>query len=253
MSQSLFRSGLKAVWCPGCGDFAVLSALTGALEELALQPHQVGLLSGIGCSSRIAGYVDVYAFNLLHGRAIPTAEGVKLAKPELTVFAIGGDGDLFSIGGGHMAHAVRGNYDLTVICMNNFVYGLTKGQTSPTTPLGMVAPGTEADCPIDPVFSVLAYSVGTRASFVAQGISSDPKHLRGLIIQAVRHPGLSFINVLTCCPTYRKEPFLATKDRSRYIDESHDPGDLMAAMNLAQNPVTDAPHLGVFYRGDGRK
>lgn len=252
MSASNMRTELKPVWCPGCGDFAVLQSMAKALQELAVPNHLVGVFSGIGCSSRIAGYIDTYGINSLHGRAIPLARGAKLARPELTVFAVGGDGDMFSIGGGHMAHAVRSNIDITVICLDNFVYGLTKGQTSPTTPLGMGANSSDGVSPVDPVFSVLAYSVGARQSFVAQGISSDPKHLKDLIVQAVRHPGFSFVNILTSCTTYRKGEFDALKERCLYLDASHDERDLMAAMKLAQTPVEATPYLGVFFKGGSK-
>lgn len=247
--KSAYRSELKPVWCPGCGDFAVLSALTGALEELEVPNHQVALFSGIGCSSRIAGYVDVYGFNTLHGRAIPFARGAKLAKPDLTVLALGGDGDLFSIGGGHVAHAVRSNVGIKVICLDNFVYGLTKGQVSPTTPPELASEGSAVPHPIDPVVAVLAASLGSARSFVAQGISSDPKQLKELFVQAIRHPGFAFVNVLTCCPTYRKEPFEALKARAARLDASHDPGNLLAALALASRPVMEAPLTGIFFRG----
>ncbi len=244
MSLPMYRTELKPVWCPGCGDYAVLKAISDALADLAIPPHMIGLLSGIGCSSRIAGYVNAYGFNLLHGRAIPTAEGVKLARSEMTVLAVGGDGDLFSIGGGHVAHAVRSNIDITVICIDNFVYGLTKGQVSPTTPSG-----GDGNSPIDPVLDVLAYSIGARASFVAQGISTDVKLLKRLLVEAIRHRGFSFVNVITNCVTYRDREFREMKEHCIYLDGSHDTSDINAALNLAKTPVSSTPHLGVFFRG----
>lgn len=243
-----YRTNLKPVWCPGCGDYAVLQALTKALQELALLPHQVAVLSGIGCSSRISGYVNAYGLNSLHGRAIPLARGVKMARPEMTVFAIGGDGDLFSIGGGHVAHMVRSNLDITVICLDNFVYGLTKGQTSPTTPLSLVDDASTMPHPVDPVHVVLSSGIRAQRSFVAQGISSDPKHLQGLIVQAVRHRGFSFVNVLTSCVTYCRDEFAIIKERCVYLDESHDAGDYYAALTLARTSVDSTPHLGVFFK-----
>lgn len=245
--MSGYRTDLKPVWCSGCGYYGVLKALTGALEDLAVPKESVGLFSGIGCAARIAGYMDVYGFNLLHGRAVPTAIGAKLAKPELTVLAIGGDGDIFSIGGGHLSHAVRENRDITVVCLDNFVYGLTKGQSSPTTPQG-----SRQVAPIDPVFSMIAYSTGMRRSFIAQGISSDHRHLKDLLVRAIRHRGFSFVNVLSSCVTYRKAEFDGLKGRCLYLDGSHDPGDYEAALRLAETPTDSTPHLGVFFEGSGR-
>ena len=247
-----YRTDLKPVWCPGCGDYGVLKALTNAFKQLGTPGHQIGIFSGIGCSSRITGYIDAYGFNLLHGRAIPTAEGAKLAKPNLTVLAIGGDGDLFSIGGGHMAHAVRSNIDLTVICMDNFVYGLTKGQLSPTTPVDQVEGFVDNPSPIYPVFSIIGYSVGTRKSFIAQGIGTDIKHLTDLIVRGIQHKGFSYINILVNCITYRNLAFRELKDRCVYLDDSHDSSDFSAALRLAESPVELAPHLGVFFQGEGK-
>lgn len=251
MDKPIYRTDLKPMWCPGCGDYGVLKALTAAMQQLGVPNHMIAVVSGIGCSSRIVEYVDTYGLNLLHGRAIPAAEGVKLANPGLTVFSIGGDGDLFSIGGGHMAHAVRSNFDITCICMNNLVYGMTKGQASPTTPLEVAANEMNAS-PIHPVLSMLAYSIGTQSSFIAQGISTDVKQLTDIIVRGTLHKGFSFINVLTECVQYRKEAFDALKGRCIYIDHNHDAGDINAALMLAETPLTGTPHLGVFFEGNGK-
>lgn len=250
MDKPTYRTEIKPMWCPGCGDYGVLKALTAAMQRLEIPNHMITVVSGIGCSSRIVGYVDTYGVNLLHGRAVPTAEGVKMARPELTVFTIGGDGDLFSIGGGHMAHAVRRNIDLTCICMNNLVYGMTKGQPSPTTPLEVAVNEINAS-PLDPVFNMLGYSIRTRQSFIAQSISTDVKHLTDLIVRGVLHKGFSFINVLSECVQYRKEAFEAMKGRCVHIGEDHDRTDINAALRLAETPITATPHLGVFFEGNG--
>ena len=131
-----YQSGLKPIWCPGCGDFGVLTAVQRALAAIGRPPHEIAFVSGIGCSSRIPGYTTAYGFNTVHGRALPIAQGIKLANPDLLVLVAGGDGDGFSIGGGHVAHAIRRNVDLTYIVMDNQIYGLTKGQLSPTSPRG---------------------------------------------------------------------------------------------------------------------
>ena len=246
----LYRTERKPIWCPGCGDFGILTAVIRAFENLEIPNHKIGVFSGIGCSARIAGYLNTFGFNLLHGRAIPAAEGAKLANPSLTVLAIGGDGDLFSIGAGHMPHAVRSNCDITVICVNNFVYGLTKGQTSPTTPLLDSDVGQNGYAPVDPVFAVTAYSISTRKSFIAQGISTDVAHLTNLILEGIKHRGFSFISVLTLCATYRKEMFEKIKASCVYLDQSHDPSDINAALRLAETPVAANPHLGIFFKGE---
>jgi 2-oxoglutarate/2-oxoacid ferredoxin oxidoreductase subunit beta len=137
-----FRSDLKPIWCPGCGDFGVVTALYRALAKIGRPPHEIAFISGIGCSSRIPGYTTAYGFNTVHGRALPVAQGIKMANPDLLVLVAGGDGDGFSIGGGHVPHAIRRNLDLTYIVMDNHIYGLTKGQLSPTSQRGAVTSST---------------------------------------------------------------------------------------------------------------
>ena len=153
-----YKSDLKPIWCPGCGDFGVVQAIYRALAAVGRPPHGIAFVSGIGCSSRIPGYTTAYGFNTVHGRALPIAQGIKLARPELLVLVAGGDGDGFSIGGGHVAHAIRRNVDLTYIVMDNQIYGLTKGQLSPTSPRGLKtvasAYGSVED-PVNPLMYVL--------------------------------------------------------------------------------------------------
>ncbi|KPL24672.1 MAG: hypothetical protein AMJ75_03025 [Phycisphaerae bacterium SM1_79] len=271
MSQaSNYGTEVRPVWCPGCGNFALLSALTKkALPNLGMPRHQTLIVSGIGCSSRIAAYINTYGFNSLHGRAVVIAQGAKLANPELTVIAIGGDGDFFSIGAGHLPHAVRRNVDVTCIMMNNFVYALTKGQTSPTTPYQQRGEGPFLSLqyypPVDPVLDMVSYSVSTRASFIAQGISSDAAHLAWLIEEAIKHEGFSFVNVLTPCVTFNPPQLFKTiKERASYLREGepvglpdssteqpwlHDPSNITLALKLAQTPVLQKPHIGIIFRG----
>jgi 2-oxoglutarate/2-oxoacid ferredoxin oxidoreductase subunit beta len=265
-----YRTGLRPVWCPGCSNFAVLTALTRTvLPNLGIPRHQTLIVSGIGCSSRIPGYVNSYGFNTIHGRAVPIAQGAKLADPELTVIAIGGDGDFFSIGAGHLPHAVRRNVDITCIMINNFVYALTKGQTSPTTPYLQRGEGPflsrEFYPPVDPMLDMVSYSVSTRASFVAQGIATDVSHLAWLIEKAIKHRGFSFINVLSPCIAFDPpELFERIKQQATYLKEGepvelpdsskeepwiHDPGNITLALKLAQTPVMEKPHLGIMYQG----
>ncbi|HVB38662.1 MAG TPA: thiamine pyrophosphate-dependent enzyme, partial [Vicinamibacterales bacterium] len=199
-----FRSDLKPIWCPGCGDYGVVQAIYRALSAIGRPPHQIAFISGIGCSSRIPGYTTAYGFNSVHGRALPIAQGLKLANPDLLVLCAGGDGDGFSIGGGHLPHAIRRNADLTYIVMDNQVYGLTKGQLSPTAVRGRRT-ATSAygslEQPINPLLQVLSYGAG----FVAQGTPADMPGLTALIEEAIRYPGFAFVNVQSPCVTYGEE------------------------------------------------
>src|SRR5512134_3384029 len=196
-----YRSDLKPIWCPACGDYGVVQAIYRALANVGRPPHEIAFVSGIGCSSRIPGYTTAYGFNSVHGRALPIAQGIKLARPELLVLVAGGDGDGFSIGGGHVPHAIRRNMDLTYIVMDNQTYGLTKGQLSPTSPRGrhtVSSPLGSLEEPVNPLLYVLAYGAG----FVAQGTPADMPGLAGLIEQAIRYPGFSFVNIQSPCITY---------------------------------------------------
>jgi len=243
-----FRNGNKPVWCPGCGDHSVLGALVGALERLKLKPEMTAVISGIGCSSRLPGYLSCYGFNSIHGRAIPIATGVKLSRPELTVVVPIGDGDCFAIGGGHVAHAVRRNIDLTLIVMDNEIYGLTKGQASPTTPLGTKTKTTAYGAyekPFNPLEVMLAYG----CSYVAQGFAGDIKYLTGLFADAIQHPGLSFIDVVSPCPTYRggMEQYKTLRAMQHILTpENHNEHDWDAAHKLTRDK--SQMHIGVFYR-----
>ncbi|MBI1207911.1 MAG: 2-oxoacid:ferredoxin oxidoreductase subunit beta [Azospirillum sp.] len=200
-----YRSGVTPIWCPGCGDFFVLSALTKALASLAIPRQDVGLVSGIGCSSRMPAYTSVYGFHSIHGRALAIATGLKIARPDLTVLVAGGDGDGLSIGGNHFLHACRRNVDLTYIIMDNQVYGMTKGQASPTTEedwtKSKLTPLGPQVSPIQPVNLALACG----ATFVARGFSGDPNGVARLIAEGIQHPGFAVIHVLSPCVTYRAE------------------------------------------------
>jgi 2-oxoglutarate ferredoxin oxidoreductase subunit beta len=199
-----YKSDIKPVWCPGCGDFSVLASITKALPELDLPPEQVAVISGIGCSSRIPAYTNCYGFHGVHGRALPLAIGLKVSRPELTVIVTGGDGDGYSIGGNHFLHACRRNVDLTYIVMDNQVYGMTKGQPSPTTMPdwdSALMPGGTGIRPFQP----MAVALASGASFVARGFSGDPNGTAKLILDAINHPGFSFVEILSPCVTFRPE------------------------------------------------
>jgi 2-oxoglutarate ferredoxin oxidoreductase subunit beta len=200
-----YKSDIKPVWCPGCGDFAVLSAITKALAFLSLPRENVALVSGIGCSSRIAAYTSVYGFHGVHGRALALAGGLKAARPDLTVLVAGGDGDGLSIGGNHFIHACRRNMDMTYIIMDNEVYGMTKGQASPTTRSdwggSKLTPGGTGIRP----FNAAGMALAAGASFVARGFTGDPNGLAKILVAAVEHPGFSFVQALSPCKTFRPE------------------------------------------------
>jgi len=270
MQTADYRTGVKPIWCAGCGNYGLLNAITRrALPNLGIPNHRTFIVSGIGCSSRIPAYIDTYGLNSIHGRAVAIAQGAKLARPELTVIATGGDGDFFSIGAGHLPHAVRRNIDITCIMVNNFVYALTKGQVSPTTPHLRRGEGPflsqEFYPPVDPLLDMISYSLSTGSSFIAQGIATDVPHLAWLIEEGIKHRGFSFISVLTPCATFSPpELFSIIKKKAVYLREGepidlpdlsregarlHDPGDIGMALRLAQVSLLEEPFLGIFFQG----
>jgi 2-oxoglutarate ferredoxin oxidoreductase subunit beta len=241
-----YKSEFKPIWCPGCGDFAVLNALTKALAFLELPREEVALVAGIGCSGRIAGFTSVYGFHGLHGRALPLGAGLKAARPDLTVLIAGGDGDGLSIGGNHFIHACRRNMDLTYIVMDNEVYGMTKGQASPTTASdwgqSKLTPGGTGIRPFQPAH--LALTAG--ATFIARGFSGDPNGLAKMMVEAIRHPGFSFIQTLSPCPTFRPEQMQWKKIVSGFEEPSTD--DPMLAAQRIQ--ADDGMSTGIIFRRD---
>ena len=244
-----FKSDLKPIWCPGCGDFGVLQAMYRALAAIGRPPHEIAFISGIGCSSRIPGYTTAYGFNSVHGRALPIAQGIKLARPDLLVLAAGGDGDGFSIGGGHVPHAIRRNADITYIVMDNQIYGLTKGQLSPTSAKGrktVTSSYGSLEGAVNPLLYVLAYG----APFVAQGTPADMAGLAAVIEEAIRYPGFAFVNVQSPCVTYGEEDqqVKAQKANMKSLASlKHDPTDLLAALDLARAYGTEL-YTGVLYK-----
>ncbi len=200
-----YKSDYKPVWCPGCGDFSVLASVSKALAELQIPREDCAVISGIGCSSRIPAYTSVYGFHGIHGRALASATGLKVARPDLTVIATGGDGDGFSIGGNHFLHACRRNVDMTYIVMDNEVYGMTKGQASPTTASdwdgSKLTPQGTGVSPFNP----LSVALSAGASYVARGFAGDPNGSAKLIAEAMQHKGFSFVQILSPCVTFRPE------------------------------------------------
>jgi 2-oxoglutarate ferredoxin oxidoreductase subunit beta len=244
-----FKSDLKPIWCPGCGDFGVVTALTRALAAIGRPSHEIAFVSGIGCSSRIPGYTTAYGFNTVHGRALPIAQGIKLANPELLVLVASGDGDGFSIGGGHVAHVIRRNIDLTYIVMDNQIYGLTKGQLSPTSQRGrktVTSNFGSLEAPVNPLLYVMGYG----APFVAQGTPADMAGLTRIIEEGIRFPGFAFINIQSPCVTYGEEDqqLKAHKTRLQSLESiGHDSSNKARATELAREYGTRL-YTGVLYR-----
>ena len=248
LSLQDFKSDIKPIWCPGCGDYSVLTALAKACAELARPRESIALISGIGCSSRLPAYTSVYGFHGVHGRALALATGVKLARPDLTVIAAGGDGDGLSIGGNHFLHACRRNVDMTYILMDNQVYGMTKGQASPTTTPdwceSKLTPAGTGMSPVMPFPLALAAGVG----FFARGFAGNPNDLARLIAAGISHPGFAVIHVLSPCVTFRAEQ-RAWKQAVHALDgaPATDP-----AAAMARFATDDGFTTGILYKSAGR-
>ncbi|MBV8082089.1 MAG: 2-oxoacid:ferredoxin oxidoreductase subunit beta [Candidatus Eremiobacteraeota bacterium] len=243
-----FATATPSWWCPGCGDFGVLAALKQSCAELSLQPKDVAFISGIGCSGKISGYLHSYAFHGVHGRALPTATAVKLGNKDLTVIVAGGDGDGYAIGAGHFLHAVRRNPDMTYIVMDNQTYGLTKGQSSPTSMLGYLSGTSPAGNPDAPL-NGLAVALAAGGTFLARAFSSEPKAMVEMIKEAVRHPGFAIVEVMSPCVTFNKvNTYKWFKENVYHLSdiEGYDPSNRAKAFDvLTQHGKIP---LGVFYR-----
>ncbi|BBI34351.1 2-oxoacid:ferredoxin oxidoreductase subunit beta [Cohnella abietis] len=248
-----FRNNVKPNWCPGCGDFSVQAAIQRAAANIGLEPEQLAVISGIGCSGRISGYINAYGLHGIHGRSLPIAQGVKLANRELTVIASGGDGDGFAIGMGHTVHAIRRNLDVTYIVMDNQIYGLTKGQTSPRSAEGFKTKSTPEGS-IESTLSPLEIALSAGATFVAQSFSSDLKQLTALIEAGLQHKGFSLINVFSPCVTFNK---VNTYDwfKSNIVNleqfPDYDPSNRIAAMTKIME--TNGMITGLIYQNKERK
>lgn len=234
LDTDLFKGSVHPDWCPGCGDFGVLSALKEAAVELGIPPHELMVVSGIGCSSNLPGFINAYGAHTLHGRAVPVATGAKLGNTDLKVVITGGDGDGYGLGLGHFIHAMRRNLDLTYIVMDNQIYGLTTGQTSPTSMLDhrtKTTPRGNAELPINP----LALAIVSGATYVARGFSGNPKQLARLMAGGIAHRGFALIDVFSPCVTWNKvNTYAWFRERIYDLDETdHEPGDHNAAMERA--------------------
>src|SRR5215475_3488906 len=243
-----YKGKIHPDWCPGCGDFSVLSALQAALFELGLNPHQVVVISGIGCSSNLPGFMNTYGMHTLHGRALAVGVGVKMGNHELKVICVGGDGDGYGIGGNHFVHSMRRNVDLTYIVMDNQIYGLTTGQTSPTSVKGMKTKSTphgNVENPINPI--PLAIAAG--ATYVARGYTGQIKHLVELIKGGIQHRGFSLIDAFSPCVTFNLDnTHEFFKHRTKKLEDmEHDPTNFAAAIQKSYEWGDEIP-IGLFWK-----
>jgi 2-oxoglutarate ferredoxin oxidoreductase subunit beta len=243
-----FKPEVPPDWCPGCGDFGVLNALFQACAELEIQPHELMVVSGIGCSSNLPGFIRAYGVHSLHGRALAFATGAKLANHSMTVIATGGDGDGYGIGLNHFIQAMRRNINITYIVMNNEIYGLTTGQVSPTSETGMKTKTTPHGN-LEGMLNPMALALASGCGYIARGFSGQPKHLVKLYQDGIRHPGFALIDVFSPCVTFNKyNTYQWFRERVYKLDESgHDPSNFHAAMDRALEWGQKIP-IGLFYR-----
>jgi len=244
-----FKSDKQPTWCPGCGDFGTMNGMMKALAETGNHPDDTFIVAGIGCSGKIGTYMHSYALHGVHGRALPVGIGVKLANPDLEVMVAGGDGDGYSIGAGHFIHAVRRNVDMSYVVMDNRIYGLTKGQASPTSREDFETATSPDGTHMSPV-NPLALALASGATFVAQTFSSDSKRHTEIVQQAIEHDGFGLVNVYSPCVTFND---VDTYDYFRdaivdVADTDHDAGDPNAARDLITDPDTE--YVGVLYHNE---
>lgn len=246
MNPQLFdMDNIDIAWCPGCGNFSILKALKQALAELGIKPEELVLVSGIGQAAKIPHYFKTHVFNGLHGRALPPATAIKAVNPELTVIAESGDGDMYGEGGNHLLHTMRRNPDITNIVHNNMVYGLTKGQASPTSPIGFRTP-VQVKGVFENPFNPVALAIAMDASFVARIFAGDISQTVEILKKAIKHKGYALVDVFQPCVSYNKvNTFQWFKEHTYYLEDSNDPQDRVKAFEKSLEKEKFA--LGVFY------
>jgi 2-oxoglutarate ferredoxin oxidoreductase subunit beta len=240
------RSENLPTWCPGCGYFGIHQGLNSAIQQLDIPRHMVMIVSGIGCAGRYIFFSDTYGLHSVHGRALPVATGIKLANPSLTVFAVGGDGDGLAIGGAHLPHIARRDINVNYILFDNSIYGLTKGQPSPSSQTGLktkASPSGTADAPLNATLMALSYDAG----FVARLFAGEPEKIADTLIQGIGHDGFAFFHIYTSCVTFDKQfkTWDNLKKQIHPLPEDHDPSDRKLALNEA---LTDDFSMGILYR-----
>jgi 2-oxoglutarate ferredoxin oxidoreductase subunit beta len=249
MESQVFEMGdIDIAWCPGCGNFSILKVLKQALSELGIKPEKLVLVSGIGQAAKIPHYFRTNFFNGLHGRAIPSATAIKVVNPDLAVIAESGDGDMYGEGGNHLINAIRRNPDITNIVHNNMVYGLTKGQASPTSQIGFKTPVQVKGVFLEP-FNPLALAIALDASFVARAFSGDIEQTKAILEQAISHKGFALVDIFQPCVSFNKvNTHKWFKENTYYLDKSHDP--LNRAVAFQKAVEREKLSLGIFYRND---
>ena len=248
LTRDSYKGKIHPDWCPGCGDFSVLSALQTALFELGLKPHQVLVVSGIGCSSNLPGFINAYGMHTLHGRSLAVATGAKLGNHELKVICTGGDGDGYGIGGNHFVHTMRRNVDLTYIVMDNQIYGLTTGQVSPTSVKGMKTKSTPHGSVENPINPIPMAIVGG-ATYVARAFSGKQKHMVEMFKGAIQHKGFALVDVFSPCVTYNKDnTYQWFNPRVKILEEQgHNPADFNKAIERGYQWGDEIP-IGLFWK-----
>jgi 2-oxoglutarate ferredoxin oxidoreductase subunit beta len=249
MGKNRFDMGtIDVAWCPGCGNFSILETLQATLENMGLSPEGVVMVSGIGQAAKTPHYLKCHFFNGLHGRALPAATGIKAANPSLAVIAESGDGDMYGEGGNHFMHTIRRNPDITNFVHNNMVYGLTKGQASPTSRPGQVTP-VQTHGVFEEPFNPLAVAIALNAGFVARTFTGEKELTSRIMRQAIEHRGYALVDILQNCVSFNKiNTFKWFKENTWHIDDSHDVTDRNEAFRLATQP--QGLGLGIFYRND---
>ncbi|MCU4716576.1 thiamine pyrophosphate-dependent enzyme [Halapricum hydrolyticum] len=259
LEDEAFTPGIEPqpTWCPGCGDFGVLNALKKAMPEVGLNPDEVAVFTGIGCSGKLNSYFESYGFHTIHGRSLPVARATKLANPGIEVIAAGGDGDGYGIGGNHFIHTARENHDMTYIVFNNEIFGLTKGQTSPTSPKGhksKTQPSGSAKDPLRP----LSLSLSAGASYIARTAAVNPNQAAEILAEAIQHDGFAHVDFLTQCPTWNKDakqyvPYIDIQESDEYGHDINDRAEAAHAMYDAESKLHEGEILtGRFYVDDER-
>lgn len=246
-----YKNNSKPAWCPGCGDFAILNAVKKALVELGKAPSEIVMVSGIGQASKLPHYLKCNIFDGLHGRLLPVAQGIKIANKGLTVIAVGGDGDNYGEGGNHFIHAIRRNVDITVLVHDNQIYGLTKGQASPTSDSGMVTKVQTHGVLLYP-FNPLAVAIALDAGFVARGFAGDIEHLSSLIKEAISYKGFALVDILQPCVTFNKiNTYQWYRERVYNVNKesNYNPNDRLKAFEKSLEWGEHIP-IGIIYRTD---